>query len=81
MSREKVFAFFAHSRYMPCPDCGASLAGADRDEHRCDPERLLDFRMFKLRGEIVSFEQELGDYLRSPQGKFELWYAEHRRAA
>ncbi len=78
---EPVFAFFAHSRYMPCPDCGASLMGEERSEHRCDRDRRLDFQMFQLRSEIVSFEQELADYLRSPEGKFELWYAERQRAA
>ncbi len=76
-----MFAFFAHSRYMPCPNCGASLAGEDRDEHTCDRERRLDYQMFQLRGEIGRFETDLAAYLDSPAGKFELWYAENRRAA
>lgn len=76
-----MFAFFAHSRYMPCPDCGASLLGEDRDEHTCDTERRLDFQMFQLRGEIARFDYDLAAYLTSPEGKFEAWYAEQRRAA
>ena len=76
-----VFAFFANSRYMPCPSCGASLGGGGPDEHECDPDRLVEFQMFRLRGELARLDQEVAEYLRSPEGKFELWYAEHRRAA
>jgi hypothetical protein len=76
-----VFAFFAHSRYMPCPDCGASLAGEERAEHTCDRERRLDYQMFQLRDEIGHFDGELAVYLDSPAGRFEVWYAENRRAA
>ena len=36
------------SRFMPCTECGASVERAQTVEHRCDPERLLDFRMFGL---------------------------------
>jgi hypothetical protein len=37
--------------------------------------------MFRMRGELAAFDQEVADYLDSPQGRFEAWYAEHRRAA
>jgi hypothetical protein len=76
-----MFAFFAHSRYMPCPNCGASLAGEERDEHTCDRERRLDYQLFQLRGEIACFDTDLATYLDSPAGKFEAWYAQNRRAA
>jgi hypothetical protein len=76
-----MFAFFAYSKYLPCPECGASLAGEERDEHVCDDERRLDFQMFRLRGQIVRFEADLGQFLETPAGRFETWYAEQRRAA
>jgi hypothetical protein len=76
-----MFAFFAHSKYMPCADCGASLAGVEQDEHICDAERRLDLQMFRLRGEIARFEADLTVYLGSPEGRFESWYAERQRAA
>ena len=76
-----MFAFFAHSRFMPCPECGASLAEEDRDEHVCDSERRLDYQMFQLRDEIACFDGELGAYLLSPEGRFEAWYAERMRRA
>jgi len=76
-----MFAFFAHSKYMPCPECGASLAGEDEDEHVCDGQRRLDFQMFRMRGRIARFELDLGEFLDSPEGRFESWYAERQRLA
>ena len=76
-----MFAFFAHSKYMLCPECGASLAGEEQEEHVCDGERRLDFQMFRLRGQIARFEADLGAFLESPAGRFEAWYAAQRRAA
>ena len=76
-----MFAFFAHSKYMPCPECGATLAGEEPDEHVCDEERRIDFQMFRLRGQIARFELDLAQFLDTSAGRFETWYAEHRRAA
>ncbi len=76
-----MFAFFAHSQYIPCSECGASLAGEDRDEHVCDGERKVDFQMFRLRGGIALFELDLGEFLETPVGRFEAFYAERQRVA
>ena len=65
---------------MPCEDCGTSLERHERDGHACDSERRLDYQLFRQRAAIAQFDDELGAYLVSPQGKFELWYAEHTRA-
>jgi hypothetical protein len=72
-------AFFAYSRYMPCSECGTSVAAAERDEHVCDPEQLLDYRMFQLREELAGFEDGLREYLASAQGRFAQWLAERDR--
>lgn len=64
---------------MPCPDCGASVEQAELESHVCERERWLDYHMFRLRGEVDSFEAELGAYLASARGRFELWYAARRR--
>jgi hypothetical protein len=74
-------AFFTHSSHMPCPDCGASVPRAGRDEHVCEPARLLDYRMFQLREELVEFDDQLRGYLESPRGRFEQWLAERERPA
>jgi hypothetical protein len=73
--------YFAHSSHMPCPECGASVAHAEAGAHVCEPDRLLEYRMFQLRGEVAGFEAGLREYLDSPQGKFARWLAEHDRAA
>jgi hypothetical protein len=67
------------SRFMPCSDCGASLDLDERDEHVCERERWLDYQLFQMRDEIDSLSAELGIYLASLPGQFELWYAERER--
>ena len=66
------------SRFMPCPDCGASLDRHDHT-HECQRERWLEFQLFQLRDEIDKLEAELAEYLASPPGRFELYYAERER--
>ena len=59
----------------------ASVAAAERDEHVCDPDRVLDFRMFQVREEVEAFDDLLRAYLRSSAGSFAQWLAEHERPA
>jgi len=70
--------FFA-SHHMPCSECGASVSEVERDEHACEPERLLEFKLFRLREEIEGFDEGLSDYLASPHGRFAQWLAERDR--
>ena len=70
---------FFQSKYAPCDECGASLAREERESHACERERWLDYQVIQRRGELEGFELELGYYLQSPQGRFELWYAERER--
>ena len=74
-----MLGWLSEPRYMPCTDCGASLERAERDEHLCERERWLDYQVFQQRGELEGFELELGYYLDTPRGRFDLWYAERRR--
>jgi hypothetical protein len=67
------------SRFMPCPECGASIDHLDTEEHCCDQERRLDFQLFLLRDECGRFDAELTAYLASSEGRFAQWYAERRR--
>ena len=67
------------SRYMPCPDCGDSLERRQTSDHVCAHERRLDYQMFQLRDEVAALEAQIGVYLATPRGQFELWYAERRR--
>jgi hypothetical protein len=74
-------AFFSSSSHLPCPECGASVPISGKSEHVCDPERLLDFRLFQLRLETAAFEGQLREFLESPRGRFEQWCAERERPA
>jgi hypothetical protein len=67
--------------FMPCPDCGGSVSRADRGEHQCEQERVLDYSIVRLRPELEGLEEEIESYLKTPQGRFEAWYAARRRAA
>lgn len=70
---------FFTSHHMPCAECGASVPELERDDHSCDPVRLLEFRLFQLRDEVESFDESLSDYLASPHGRFAEWLAERER--
>ncbi len=70
---------FFQSKYMPCDECGASLAHDEREGHTCERERWLDYQVTQRRAELDGFELELGYFLESPQGRFELWCAERER--
>jgi hypothetical protein len=66
---------------MPCPECGASVERAEADAHVCDGERLLDFRLFQLREEIVAFDAQFAAWFASARGRFAAWVAERDRRA
>ncbi len=70
---------FGHSRYMPCTECGASVETSAKDRHVCDRERLLDYVLFQLRGEVAAFDDALRSFLESPEGRFAQWLAERDR--
>jgi hypothetical protein len=67
--------------FMPCGECGASVAKAERDKHVCERERWLDYQLFVQRAEVERFDRDLSAYLDSPEGRFQAWEAERRRRA
>jgi hypothetical protein len=74
-----VFAAFHQPPRLPCPECGASVERELADTHVCEAERVLDFRLAQLRGEIAGFEGQLAAWLASPYGRFAAWLAERDR--
>jgi hypothetical protein len=74
-----VFGSFLQPQYVPCPECGASVAVGELDEHRCAPDRWIDYQMFQLRAEIATFEHQVAEYLDSTQGRFAQYYARRQR--
>lgn len=76
-----MFGSFPQSRFMPCAECGASVDRTAASDHSCEPERLLDYRLFQLRDEIAAFDAQLGAWLESARGRFAAWLAERDRRA
>ena len=76
---EAAMSSFFASRHMPCAECGASVAA--EETHTCDPERVLEFRLFHLRDSMSAFDDDLRGYLDSAEGRFEQWLAERDRPA
>jgi hypothetical protein len=74
-----VFGSIPQPAYMPCEECGASLPVSARDNHVCSEQRRLAYRLFQLRAELAAFEGQFAAWVESPQGRFELWYAERER--
>ena len=72
---------FPESRFTPCLQCGANVPKDAMDDHVCDRERVLDFRVFQLRGEIASFDAQLTAWLATARGRFAAWIAERDRLA
>lgn len=65
--------------HMPCPECGQSVLRAKRDEHECDPRLRVEYELFQLHEGVERFDADFEEYLASPAGSFDAWYAEHRR--
>lgn len=63
-----------------CPGCGVEQPVQLLRTHVCDPWRWIDHQVDLRREELERFERELGAYLGSARGRFELWYAERERA-
>ena len=68
------------SASLPCPECGAAIA-LDVGDHVCDEDRRRWHQLFLVNAEIEQFEDEVRAYLRSPEGRFEAFYAERERLA
>lgn len=73
-----MFGGFA-LRFVPCDECGASVAKSELATHACDEGRRLEYQLFQHREELAAVEDEIRAYLDSPRGRFDAWYAERRR--
>lgn len=67
------------SKTAACSGCGAELPAALLRMHVCDWWLWLDHQVELRRDELDRFERELGAYLASTRGRFDLWYAERAR--
>jgi len=74
-----MFAYFPHAQFQPCPDCGAPVVEEQGDLHHCDRRRFVEYQMLLLRPEVARFEEQLTAWMRTPQGRFETYYAARDR--
>jgi len=51
----------------------------DETVHQCERQRYVEYQMLLLRLQISAFEQQLNDWLRTPQGRFAAYYAARQR--
>ena len=63
------------SRFMPCPECGASVDRTAPGPHVCSHERRADYQAFALRDEVAQLEAGVRRYLATASGRFESWLA------
>ena len=74
-----MFPSLPQPRFMPCPECGESVAVERSDGHVCEEERWATFQLFQLRHEVAELQAGIAVYLDSPRGRFEVWDAARRR--
>lgn len=70
---------FPQPAFVPCPDCGASVRSEQHELHACDPVERARYESFQARLEVERFDHELTSWLRSPAGRFAIFYAERDR--
>jgi len=67
------------SRYIACGECGALIERDGSDCHACQREQWIEFQVSQVRRDLERLDDEFEAFLTTPQGSFELWYAERRR--
>ena len=76
-----MFHAFFRPAHRRCSDCGATVNDAAFGEHVCDPEQWLDHQMVILQDDVAALTDEIHAYLASPEGRFDVWWAERGRLA
>lgn len=62
---------------MPsCEDCGQNIFELP---HECSLSQWAAHQFLKLQPEVEGLGSEIDTYLATPEGRFEAWYAQHRR--
>ena len=75
-----MFGSLPQPAFMPCPECGASLARGEQAGHACEEAQRIRYELFQLRAELDRFDAELEAWLDTSAGRFAVYYAAWRRA-
>lgn len=76
-----MFGSLPQPAFMPCPNCGASVARERQGEHVCDEAERASYELLQVRLEADRFDNELNRWLATPAGRFAVFYAERERRA
>jgi hypothetical protein len=68
-------------RYKRCDECGASVEQSRKEDHRCEPELLIEREVFRMHAAIARVEDDFIAYLHTSRGRFEAWLAERQVSA
>ena len=74
-----MLSWYPQSQYKPCQSCGAPVLVEEETAHECERQRYVEYQMLLLRLQIAAFDQEFGDWLRTPYGRFATYYAARER--
>jgi hypothetical protein len=74
-----MFGSLPQPAFMPCPNCGASVARGRLNEHVCDEAQQASYELFQIRTEADRFDNELTRWLETPSGRFAVYYVERER--
>jgi hypothetical protein len=74
-----VLSWYPQSQYIPCALCGAPVPVEEEADHRCERQRYVEYQLALLRPQIAAFELQLNEWLRTPQGRFAMYYAARQR--
>ena len=72
-----MFGFPTPPSSLPCPDCAE--ISIEEGERVCDEERRRWHQLFVVNVEVEALDDERCCDLDSPQGRFEVYYAERER--
>lgn len=68
---------FTRWGFRACMDCGDTIHPGR--EHECEEWRTIEWQVCLALPGIETIDRQIADYLATPQGAFEVFYAEYRR--
>lgn len=65
--------------YLDCPECGTSVSRDSLRAHVCDDRHRSDHAGRVVAAAVAELEADFRDYLQTPAGRFEMFYAQRTR--
>jgi hypothetical protein len=65
--------------YLNCLECGTSVSTDAIDSHACDDRHRREHHDRTAAAQVEELEADIRNFLQSPRGRFELYYAQRTR--